>query len=96
MLAERIEKFLDRVTEELTPIKPHLIREARDPDADFHRQTVFPERKVPFEHPLENGQRVTAQIALDIVRNGERVGDQFITDQGEIFDIRQVEKWATK
>lgn len=96
MLAQKIEKFLHSVTEDLTPIKPHLIREARDPDADFHRQSVFPERKIQFEHPLENGQRVTAQIALDIVRNGERVGDKFVTDQGEIFDIRQVEKWAQK
>lgn len=92
---QRVDGFLDFLTEKLTPIKPHLIAEARNPDADFHRQTVFPERKISFEHPLEIGQRVTAEIALEVVRNGERVGNTFVSDQGEIFEIERVTKWKT-
>lgn len=70
-----------------------IVVEYRDPHVELHRQMLFPEKKVAFNHPLEEGQRVTAQVAIDIVRNGMRIGNMFETDQGESFPIENIEKW---
>lgn len=72
------------------------VREANCPDASFHAQTLFDVKKVEFAHPLAENKRVTALVAIDIVRNGYRQGNLFITDQNEVFDITQVADWRSK
>lgn len=85
----------DRIDRALERHQRHALKEeATNPHCDFHTQQLFPERK--FDHPLDDGLRVKACIALDVVRMGERKGDKFITDQGEVFRIEQVTKWIVK
>lgn len=70
-----------------------IVVEFRDPLVELHRTSIFPEKKIAFNHPLEEGERVTAQVAIDIVRNGMRVGNMFETDQGESFPIENIADW---
>lgn len=82
----------DRIDRALERHQRHALQvEATSKDCELHREILFPEKK--FEHPLKEGQRVTAEISLEIVRNGERQGNYFITDQQEIFEIEKVAKW---
>lgn len=71
------------------------VKEALCSDATFHTETLFEVKKPSFNHPLTENKRVTALVAIDIVRNGYRQGNFFITDQNEVFEITQVADWRT-
>lgn len=85
----------DRIDRALDRHRKHQIEEARNSDCDFHRQVLF-EREPSHQSIPPEHTRVTAEVLIPIVRNGIREGQNFTTDQGEIFSIGNITKWREK
>ena len=86
---------LDRIDRAIARHQRHELDELKSKDCDFHRQVLF-ERKEPRRDELPEGERVTAEILVPIVRNGIRQGEEFITDQGENHSIGSILGWLKK
>lgn len=84
----------DRIDRALTRHQRHHLEEARNSDCDFHKEVFFPSPKV--ECDLREGERVTAEISLSLVRNGFRRGDVFVTDQGDEFKLSDVVNYHSR
>lgn len=88
------QESLDRIDRALTRHQRHHLEESKNSDCDFHKEIFFPSPKV--ECDLKEGERVTAEISLSLVRNGFRRGDIFVTDQGDEFKLSEVVGWFKK
>lgn len=85
----------DRIDRAIERHQRHELDELKSRDCDFHRQILFDREAQQNQLPPE-GERVTAEVLVPIVRNGFRRGDTFITDQNEEFKMHRVENWITK